>query len=609
MSLMSSLYVGVTGLNVSQNALNTTAHNLANVQTKGFTRQQVVQVDRNYLNIGVNHISTLQTGMGVNIATVKQVRDMFLDQSYRKELGRQGFYDVQYEAVQEVEGMFGELEGVAFQDSLDDLWTSLQELAKEPDSLVARKSLVQTSVSFIERAEMIGNQLKEYQVNLNTQIINKVNRVNGIADGIKELNDKIRRYESTRLEKANDLRDERNNLLDELGQIVSITYKENSTGVVTVNAEGVPIVTEDQTFKMDVTKVSDSTDMLKPIWPYYGNVDVFNLDRATSSANDTDIGSLKGLLVARGSDTANYKDIPIKPVEPLMKDYGTVADYNTAYADYESKLASYNSDVTDYNNRVNASVLMTVQAQFDQLVHGIVTTLNDVLSPNTTATIPSGASIKYPDGTIVNLTADTDYLVLDEDKAPIGMDADKTMGEALFNRKSVDRYTTVEVTYPDSSVKTIKVYNEEKKEDNYSLFTLGEIEVNPEILSNVSKIPLSTNGGGDGFDIKAAQKLVDKWQEAFATLSPNTLTKNNFNDYYTALISDLANRGDQLNNISTNQESMVNNIDSQRQQTAGVSSDEELTNLIKYQHAYNASSRYITTVSDMLEHIIMRLGN
>ncbi|MDF2587729.1 MAG: hypothetical protein K0S41_1570 [Anaerocolumna sp.] len=599
MSLMSSLYVGVTGLTVSQNSLNTTAHNLANVETKGYTRQQVLQVDRNYLKLGVNHISTLQTGLGVNIATVRQVRDMFLDQSYRKEIGRQGFYEVQYEAVQEVEGMFGELEGVTFQDSMEKLWTSLQELAKEPDSLVARKSLVQTSVSFIERAEMIGNQLKEYQINLNTQIMNKVNRVNEIADGIKDLNDKIRRYESTGLENANDLRDERNNLLDELGQIVSITYKENSTGVVTVNAEGVPLVTEDETYKMGVEKVSDSTDMLKPVWPYYGNVDVFNLDKATSSADNTDIGSLKGLLVARGSEAANYTKIPINPVRA---DYATDADYDAAVADYKLK-------VSDYNNQVNASVLMTVQAQFDQLIHGIVTTLNDVLSPNTETTIPTGSTITYPDGTTVTLTADTDYTVLDEDEAPVGMDSDKTMGEALFNRKSVDRYTTVDVTYSDGTTKTMKLYNKENAADNYSLFTLGEIEVNPEILSNVSKIPLSANGGGDGFDIDAAQKLVEKWQEAFATLSPNTLTKNNFKDYYTALISDLANRGDQLYTISTNQESMANSIDSQRQQTAGVSSDEELTNLIKYQHAYNASSRYITTVSEMLEHIIMRLGN
>lgn len=599
MSLMSSLYVGVTGLTVSQNSLNTTAHNLANVETKGYTRQQVLQVDRNYLKLGVNHISTLQTGLGVNIATVRQVRDMFLDQSYRKEIGRQGFYEVQYEAVQEVEGMFGELEGVTFQDSMEKLWTSLQELAKEPDSLVARKSLVQTSVSFIERAEMIGNQLKEYQINLNTQIMNKVNRVNEIADGIKDLNDKIRRYESTGLENANDLRDERNNLLDELGQIVSITYKENSTGVVTVNAEGVPLVTEDETYKMGVEKVSDSTDMLKPVWPYYGNVDVFNLDKATSSADNTDIGSLKGLLVARGSEAANYTKIPINPVRA---DYATDADYDAAVADYKLK-------VSDYNNQVNASVLMTVQAQFDQLIHGIVTTLNDVLSPNTETTIPTGSTITYPDGTTVTLTADTDYMVLDEDEAPVGMDSDKTMGEALFNRKSVDRYTTVDVTYSDGTTKTMKLYNKENAADNYSLFTLGEIEVNPEILSNVSKIPLSANGGGDGFDIDAAQKLVEKWQEAFATLSPNTLTKNNFKDYYTALISDLANRGDQLYTISTNQESMANSIDSQRQQTAGVSSDEELTNLIKYQHAYNASSRYITTVSEMLEHIIMRLGN
>lgn len=577
MSLMSSFYTGVSGLSASQNSLNTTSHNLTNVGTKGFVRQQVVQVDSTYLNWGTTSISTLQTGLGVDIATVRQVRDVFLDKSYRQELGREGFYEVQYQAVEEVESMFGELEGVTFQDTIEDLWTSLQELSKEPDNIVTRATVIETAVNFIEFAENIATQLNDYQVNLNTQITKQVNRVNEIAERIDTLNDKISYYESSGVENANDLRDERNALLDELGGIINITYKETSDGAVTVNAEGVPLVTEATYYKMGTTTISNTSSMLKPIWPSQGNVDVFNLDNATSSDDNTDIGSLKGLLVARGSDSADYTDIP------LPGNYTTVAAYDNA--------------VLNYNNTVDTSVIMTAQAQFDQLVHGIVTAINDILCPNVDVTLTDGTVLK----------------VLDEANAPVGMDEpNNTMGEALFNRKSTDRYrsaTAAEIALSAGALDAdSKVYNEEDATDNYSLFTLGEIEINANILSDYSKIPLSSNTGSGDYDIKTAEKLLSQWQEKFATLSPNTLTEHNFNDYYTAFIAELANRGEQLDTISTNQATMVESIDSQRQSVIGVSSDEELTNLIKFQHAYNASSRYITVISDMLEGVINQLG-
>jgi flagellar hook-associated protein 1 FlgK len=93
---------------------------------------------------------------------------------------------------------------------MNEFWTSLQELSKEPDSIVTRASLIQTAVTLVERSENISNQLKDYQINLNTQITNQVNRINEIGDNIKELNIKIRQYESTGVENANDLRDQRN---------------------------------------------------------------------------------------------------------------------------------------------------------------------------------------------------------------------------------------------------------------------------------------------------------------------------------------------------------------------------------------------------------------
>lgn len=561
MGSFGSLYVGVSGLNVSQAALNVTSHNLANVDTKGFVRQQAILTDSNYIKWGESYISSMQKGFGSDFSTVKQVRDTFLDQAYRQETGRQAFYESQFSAVDEIEGLFGELEGVAFQGTLNDFWVALSELAKEPESIVARTSLIQTAVNFIERTEIISNQLNEYQINLNTQISKQVTRINEIGDEIKSLNLKIRHYESTGQEKANDLRDQRNSLMDELSKIVSITYKEDSKGVVTINVEGVPFVTGDTVYKLRTEKVSQGTEMLKPVWNAHGNVDLFNFDKAPSSNNNTDIGSLKGLMIARGYKQANYTDIPIR--ENFTSD------------------TSYQQAVLEYNNKIGSSVIMTAQAQFDQLIHGIVTTINDILCPNTTTTLPDGSVAR----------------VLDED-APVGLDPKLTAGEALFNRKNTDRY---------SDYMGYKVYNEEDKNNNYSLFTLGEIEVNQNLLQNISLIPLSDKDRTGEHDLVAARELLRKWQEPFATLSPNTLTVNNFSDYYTSFISEIANRGEQINTISKNQATMVASIDNQRTEITGVSSDDELTNLIKYQHAYNAAARYVNVVSEMLEHIIMNM--
>ncbi|NLP33666.1 MAG: flagellar hook-associated protein FlgK [Clostridiales bacterium] len=562
MSSLGSIYLGVSGLNISQNALNTTAHNLANVDTKGYVRQQVVLKDFGYVKLGENHISLLQKGLGVDFEAVKQVRDVFLDKAYRQEIGRQAFYDAQYRAIEEVEGLFGEMEGVSFQETLNDLWVSLQELAKEPDSIVTRASFVQSAVSFIERAENIAYQMKDYQVNLNTQIEDMVNRINTIGDELKNLNSQIRYYESNGVENANDLRDQRNVLLDELGKLVNITYREDHNGVVTVNVEGASFVTEDLVFHMDTKKLTLGSDMVTPVWSSRRDAEVFNFDRLPSSEANTDIGYLKGLLLARGDRQANYLDIPVR-TKPEGED--PILD------------AQYDKKVEEYNTYIASSTIMDIQAKFDQLVHGIVTTINDILCPNT----------EDSSGTVI----------LDVDKAPICIDGRLGL-EGLFKRKAMDRYTLDEDKY---------IFNGEDPNNYHSLYTIGEIEINPLILQDYANLNLSSNAGTGDYDKDAVERLLTSWQEPFATLSPNTLTYHSFSEYYNAFISGIANRGEQLNSISSNQGSMVNSIDNKRMETTAVSSDEELSNLIKFQHSYNAAARYITVVDQMLEHIIMRL--
>lgn len=141
MSLFGSLYIGNSGLQTSQNALNTTAHNMTNADTRGYVRQQVQQGTRFYNTISVNPkaVANQQIGLGVNYSKVKQVRDFFLDQTYRKESGRSAFYEVSSAALEEVEYLLDELHGETFQQSLTELWKSVQELSKDPGSSVAQE--------------------------------------------------------------------------------------------------------------------------------------------------------------------------------------------------------------------------------------------------------------------------------------------------------------------------------------------------------------------------------------------------------------------------------------------------------------------------------------
>ena len=139
-----SLYIGASGLQNSQNALNTTSNNLANVNTKGYVRQQVLQVDRNYTTFNTTaSISQQQSGLGMKIGDVVHARDIFLDKSYRNASGRQAFYAATYEAVDEVYTFYQELQGQAFQTTLEDFWTAFQEWAKAPDDSVQQNLVIQ----------------------------------------------------------------------------------------------------------------------------------------------------------------------------------------------------------------------------------------------------------------------------------------------------------------------------------------------------------------------------------------------------------------------------------------------------------------------------------
>lgn len=538
MSLMGSLYVGTSGLQTGQNALNTTAHNMSNIDTTGYTRQQVQQGTRYYNTISktASANSYQQIGLGVNYSQVKQVRDYFLDKTYRRESGRSAFYEASVAAVEEVEDLFQELQGQTFSGSIKNLWESVQELAKDPSNSVNQGVFIQRCNEFITRGQAVYQGLCEYQDNLNFKIGQQVDKINEYGKEIRDLNVQILKIEAGDVEHANDLRDQRNQLLDELSSMANISYYEDVDGNVIVQLEGNDFVKEDSINEIGLYE-DELTGFYTPYWvkfadntknpPDITGAHVYDMTQTISMDTNTDIGSLKSMLFARGDHRATYKDL-------------------------EDKVA--------YNRDISQSVIMNVQAEFDRLINGVVTGINKVLKE---AAENAGS---YPNSTYLRDSNGNPYQV--------------------FNMVAEEK---------DASGNVI---------DNFSIENIvinGELKQAPSLLGFIRPS-----------DDKADQDTANKLKEVFTTesytLNPNVETKTNLVNYYDNLVSQVANTGSVMRGISENQQLTVDNTAAAREQIVGVSSDEELSNMIMFQNAYNAASRYINVISEMLEHVIATLG-
>ena len=566
MSLFGNLYVGNSGLQTSQNALNTVAHNLTNVGTKGYTRQQVAQSDRTYNTISINAsiVSNKQTGLGTYYSETRQVRDYFLDQTYRKESGRSMFYSTSYEVMTEVENILGELYGITFSKSLGEdggLQEAIDELAKTPSDSVVQGLVVQRATAFLENAQAVYNGISDYQDNLNLKVKSQVDKINEYGKKIHDLNIQILKVESGGIESANDLRDTRNLLLDELSEMAKISYKEDVYGNVLVQLEGHDFVSRDLVYEIGLDQ-DNTTGFYTPFWTVDASytinsegkkeydiegAEVFNLTQTVSSDLNTDIGGLKAILLARGDHRADYTDL---------------------------------QDKNQYNRDISQSILMNVQAEFDQLIHQVTTGINKVLEN----------------------AADTETGYLCEQVEVDGQLVYRPI--QLFQKRATDGFSYEKDN--DGKITAVRSNMTEDPENKETLYTTSNLMINPALLKEPTLLGMVKPDGSEDYQTAAA--LLQTFKDEGMTLNPNLTTKLNYADYYSDLVGQISNSGSVFKKISESQADTVEATSAAREQIVGVSSDEELNNMIRFQNAYNASSRYINVINEMLEHLLNSLA-
>lgn len=560
-----SLYVGASGLQNAQNAINTTANNLANVDTKGYVRQQVRYADKNYtiLKDSRANVNMQQSGLGVSIGDVVHARDIFLDKTYRQETGRMSFYSARYETATYVEDLMQELNGQQFKQSVSDLWQAFQEVSTKPADSTNQNLVLQKADLLVSRTQKLYSDLQNYQSNINNQIKDDVDRVNTIGNQIYELNLQIQKVEAGGTETAMTLRDERDSLLDELGNYGRIEVTEDATGFAYVDMEGVRFVDENRCYNMGL-KAADGTGFYTPYWPQQSDVEkgqyvpVFRLSGEISSETNTDIGSIKSKLLVRGDAYGRREDMASEE----------------SYANIEG------------------CTLMEVEAELDVLFSRIVKSMNDIYCPNTetTSAFTSTDGVTYPAGT----------KILDEENCARGVDGELPPRE-LFTRIGIDRYT--KVTGTDG--KTYYVYNEEDPDVTSTRYAIGTVTVNSDLKRQITLMPAYKKNGTVDYEMGA--KLAAAWEVKDMKLNPYDQKPCTFEEYYDKMVDQLGIEGNTYKSVTETLSGAVSSVDSKRQQVSGVSSDEELSNMIKFQSAYNAASRFMNVISEMTETIVTGL--
>lgn len=315
------LNIAYTGLLASNAALNTTSNNIANVQTEGYSRQQVTQQAANALRVFQTYGCA---GAGVETLAIERIRNEFYDSRYWVNNAKVGEYEQKEYYMTQVESYFDDNgQNAGFKTVFDQMMiTGLQALLNNPGDLSTRRQFIGYAGSLAEYFNGVAGNLQKLQKDVNQEIKVKVDEINSIASEIATLNKQINTIELTGSMKANELRDRRTLLLDQLSEIVDIETKETplsdpknpdrvtgATNFVVKIASGQMLVNgydynelECKARTTDEKVNSTDVDGLYDI--YWKDGSKFNLYNAAMG------GALKGLVDLRdGNNNENFSGI------------------------------------------------------------------------------------------------------------------------------------------------------------------------------------------------------------------------------------------------------------------------------------------------------------
>jgi len=275
-----------------QQAINVTSHNIANVNTPGYSRQQLIMTTNTPLDSSIGPMGT-----GVSADAIERVYDRYLSAQINNESQGLGRWDAQKDAVQMVEMIFNEANGSGLNEAMSEFWNAWQSLASDPDGATERQVLVTASEVLATTFNQLHADLSQSRQDLDLMVQGTVADINRLSEQLVDLNAKIVSSEAGSLS-ANDYRDQRELVLSKLAELIDINSFEDATGAVSVSvASGRPLVIASQNYQLSTE--TNLAGLEEVVW-------VDNDGNTTNINAEISGGELKGLLEVRDVMISDY---------------------------------------------------------------------------------------------------------------------------------------------------------------------------------------------------------------------------------------------------------------------------------------------------------------
>ncbi len=552
-NIFSILNTAKLGLQTHQLGVEVTGHNIANVQTPGFSRQTVTlepNTPRTVGNMG-------QIGTGVTGTAITRAHDQFLFKQILSENGTMGNFSVRRDVFDRLEILLNESTGTNLNNEMNQFFSALSDLAINPTGLPERTNVILAGDSLSRVFNTLGGALTQERTNLDARIEDEVNLINANLNEIVRLNEAIHGTETGNFS-ANDLRDQQDMLVKDLSEKLDINFITSSDGKMNLTlADGSPLVMGSQSFQLSTVTNPDNGGLL--------DVQITNTSGGlTNITNVIQGGEMRGLLDMRDVEVRNVQDQLDRLAASIITEVNRVHQQGLAL------------DGTTGHNFFSAPTT-TTQASVLNTGNGTVAVTN----PSSTTTSTDKYQIQFTSSTLFNLVNQTTGQTVSTGNAFVsgttfnlqGFGVTITNGGTLFAAGD-----TIDFSTSENAANTISV--------------------DTALANNPNLLAAGLTSTGDGDNALALSNL--QTAGIFSGQSFNTSAGSaDFGDFYNGILNGVGVGSRSAQTIAEQQEGVMLQLDIRRESTSGVSLDEEMINLIKFQQAFQASARLINVVDEM----------
>lgn len=596
--LFGTFNIAKSGLFAQQEALNVTSHNIANASTDGYTRQKVNLVT----TTPENSLGAGQIGTGVQVASITRVKDDFLDYQTRVENGTQGLYTSKNQFLSQVESVINEPSDTGISSLIGKFYNSFQQLSKSPSDSASKQVVAQQSLALTDELNHTYNELDTIKTNAQSTINSTVTDVNSLLSQISSINQQIVQVNVSG-QQPNDLLDSRDKLLNELSSDLGMNVdKTNFDGInVTTNVSSGGTVNLVQAVMPDAARTLSYVDTI-----------------AKTVANSDGTSQYTVTYYKKGdkTDAANKMTIYVNLTDAEAK---TLDQGRVLLADKDGKaLIGGTNDGSASGNPTSFSNLTLLETKTGSL-EGYSEVQNDV------------------SGYMDQLNQFAKALAFSVNAVETqNSDADSTNS---VNADGAYKDATGAVAYNffvnNDPVSTNTVGANENAITAGNITLNSVIENDPsKIITGVSNDP-TVSGVDDGtralaiaglqsslLDVQDITSSSTRKKFLSSTLEPTStdlftndstlgikIVKNNTNgvttdSYFNNLVDNLGIKEQKAQRMVQNQTTLLASFQQSKDSVSGVSLDEEMANLVQYQHAYQANAKIISTIDELLDVVI-----